>query len=142
MTPRELFVQEALTWVGTRYHHQACVKRHGNAAGGVDCIMILIASAKVAGLVPQDFDPRPYDQHWYLHRDEEKYLNGILNFCTRTETPQRGDIALYKFGRVVSHGAIYLDADHVLHAFAEHREVCITESRTLADRFHSYWSLD
>lgn len=139
---RQKFLEEAHSWIGTRYHHCACVKATADQKGGVDCIMILVACGKAAGIVKPDFDPRPYDQHWYEHRSEELYLKGILDHCKRTETPQPGDIALYKFGRTVSHGAIYIDQEHILHAFAENREVCITEHRMISNRFHSYWSID
>ena len=142
MTPREAFVEEAISWIGTRYHHAAMIKRTDEQDGGVDCIMLLVAAGRAAGKVAKDFDPRPYPQYWYLHRDEEKYLNGIVGYCSRTPSPQRGDIALYSFGRTVSHGAIYLDENYVLHAYAPNKVVCITESRAIADRFHSYWSID
>ena len=141
---RQRFVAEALSWLGTRYHHGAMVKGDAKQHGGVDCIMLMVAAGRAAGKVSPDFDPRPYPQYWYMHRDEEKYLNGIIGYCTRTESPQRGDIVLYKFGRTVSHGAIYLDETQILHAYAENpmRCVCISDSRDLASRFHSYWSID
>ena len=137
MTPRELFVAEAMTWIGTPYHHAAMVK-----GAGVDCIMLMVAAGRAAGKVAEDFDPRPYPQLWYLHRDEEKYLNGIIGYCSRTIFPQQGDIALYKFGRTVSHGAIYIDTTNILHAHAPDKQVCISDSRDLAHRLHSYWSID
>ena len=137
MTARERFVEEALTWLGTRYHHAAMIK-----GAGVDCIMLMVAAGRAAGKIPPDFDPRPYDQYWYMHRDEEKYLNGIIGYCVRTIAPQRGDIVLYKFGRTVSHGAIYLDDTRILHAHAPDKQVCISDSRDLEHRFHSYWSID
>ena len=112
MDIRERIAAEAQSWLGTPYHHHAMVK-----GAGVDCAMILVAVYRSAGLLPPDFDPRPYPQDWHLHRDAERYLGHILRYCRETTTPQRGDIAVWKFGRTFSHGAICMGGSDIIHSY-------------------------
>jgi cell wall-associated NlpC family hydrolase len=134
---RQAVVAEARTWVGTPYHHQADVKGHG-----VDCIMILVCIyGRMLKLLPEDFDPRPYPQHWFLHRGEERYLNGILQFCDQVETPNLADISLYRVGRTVSHAVINIGDGYVIHASAPARQVEITERRFIDHQLDSHWTL-
>lgn len=139
MSPDELrtaIVAEAMSWVGTPYHHLAAVK-----GSGVDCAMILVRIAQSVGIVPPDFDPRPYAPEWYLHRDEERYLAGLERWARRVEVAQPGDIALYRFGRTASHGAIVIDDALMVHAYRPQRAVVLQERRALAERLDSYWSV-
>jgi len=112
MDLRKRIVEEAYSWLGTPYHHQAMVK-----GAGVDCAMILVAIYREAGLLPADFDPRPYPQDWHLHRDEERYLGWVLKVCHETDTPQLGDVAVWKFGRTFSHGAVYVGDNKIIHSY-------------------------
>lgn len=112
MNLRDEIVKEAESWLGTPYHHQAMVK-----GAGVDCAMILVAVYGKLGLCPSDFDPRPYPQDWHLHRDAERYLAGLTRYCHETDTPERGDIAVWKFGRTFSHGAIYVGGNRIIHSY-------------------------
>lgn len=114
MTAREAIVQEAMAWMNTPYHHAAGVK-----GAGVDCAFFLIRIYHAAGLIP-DIDPRPYPHDWMLHRDEERYLGWVRQYADplgEDEATQPGDIALYQFGRCVSHGAIVLDWPRVIHSY-------------------------
>jgi len=108
---REQIVQEALTWSGTKYHHQACVK-----GVGVDCGMFLIGVYCGLGIVPK-FDPRPYAPHWHLHQGKELYLQELLKYADPVETALPGDIAMFQFGKCVSHGAIVLEWPRVIHSY-------------------------
>ena len=103
-------VAEAMGWVGTRYHHQGRVK-----GAGVDCAMILCEVYHACGLIPF-IDPRPYPMDWMLHRSEERYLGWIAKYGDKVADPQPGDIALYRFGRCISHGAIVVGWPEVIHA--------------------------
>ncbi len=108
---RDRIVEIARQWVGTPYHHMAMVK---GSRGGCDCATLLCAVYAEAGLVEQiKLDYYPSD--WALHRNEERYLRTIMKYGRRVDTPRRGDIALYKFGRVVSHSAIVVDFPAVIH---------------------------
>lgn len=129
-------IAEARTWQGTPYHHAANLK-----GVGVDCAMLLVEVFRAVGLVGKDFDPRPYPRTWYLHRDEERFMGFLLEKSQRTDTPQAGDVALFRFGRTASHGAILLDDDYMIHAYQPAGQVEIVERRALADRLDSYWTV-
>jgi cell wall-associated NlpC family hydrolase len=109
---RKAVVDEAMSWVGTPYHHLGDVK-----GAGVDCAMILVRVYCDLGLAPV-FDPRPYAAQWYLHRDEERYLAWIERYCDRVDYAQPADIALYRVGRCAAHGAIVISDSLMVHAYA------------------------
>ena len=116
---RAAIVKEALSWVGTPYVSNACVK--GRNGGGTDCAMILIGVYGALGLIPPEFDPRPYPPEWHVHRSEERYLGYIQQFVTEVEgppgrTPGPGDLAFFKIGLVFAHAAIVIDWPNVVHA--------------------------
>lgn len=137
---REAVVAAARSWIGTPYHHG------GDCRGlGVDCLMLLVRVFVDEGLIPA-FDPRPYPQHWHLHRDEERYRNGILEHAVPVATPSPGDIVLWRYGRTLSHAGIVTAWPRFVHAHA--RSGCVEEadascSGELAAReraFFSPWS--
>jgi NlpC/P60 family putative phage cell wall peptidase len=133
---REQVLAEARTWLGTPYHHQAQIK-----GVGVDCAMLLIAVYFACGLIPA-IDPRPYSPEWMLHRDEEKFLDWLEQYGTETDSPQPGDVLVWRFGRTYSHGAILMDADGtIVHAYQQAR--CVTlgnrnESELAVRKMKSY----
>ena len=136
MTIREQIVEEAKTWLGTPYHHMAQVK-----GAGVDCAQILLAVYRAVGLVPE-IDVGYYPQDWHFHRSDERYLGWIKQYAVQVTEPQMGDVALFRFGRCVSHGAIVLDQHNVIHSYF--RQGCVYASfndAELKDRVDSYWSL-
>jgi cell wall-associated NlpC family hydrolase len=133
---RAAIVAEALTWLGTPYHHAANVK-----AAGVDCAMLLVEVFRAVGLVAPDFDPRPYPRAWYLHRDEERFMGFLLDQSRRTDSPQAGDVAMFRFGRTASHGAIIIDELLMIHAYQPAGRVELVERRAFENRLHSYWTV-
>ncbi len=106
-------VEAALGWLGTPYHSGARVK-----GAGVDCCQLLIAAFEESGyLRPHECRPQPYSHEWHLHRSEELYLAGLLRYCREVTEPQPGDIAMFRFGRCVSHGGIMVDRNNIIHAY-------------------------
>ena len=134
---RRSIVAEAQSWLRTRYMHGCDVK---GLEGGVDCAMLLVRVFCDLKLVPP-IDPRPYAREWHLHHSEEKYLGWIKQYGVQVEVPQPGDIALYRIGLCVSHGAIVIDDNLVLHAWAESNCVEYRERRALRKWLDSYWSV-
>ncbi len=133
---REDVVAEARSWLGTPYHHQAQVK-----GAGVDCGQLLLAVYAAVGVIPET-DVGNYAHDWHIHRSEEQYLSWVAKFAHQVETPKPGDIALFKFGRCVSHGAIVIKWPLVAHAYI--RQGCVLTLATgneLRDRLHSFWSV-
>lgn len=77
--------------------------------------MLLVRVYQAAGLVP-DFDPRPYSPQWHLHQGDEKYLGFLLAYAVEVETPEPGDIVVYRVGRCYAHGAIVTGWPEIIHA--------------------------
>lgn len=135
---REAVVAEALTWLGTPYHHHARVK-----GGGADCGLSLAAIYEAAGVMPA-VDPGDYTNDWHLHNDGEKYLELVEKNARRIEGPPLpGDIVLFKYGRCISHGAVVIVWPTILHAYAIVGEVVLDDAeknQELAERLVGFWS--
>lgn len=143
---RARVVAEARRWIGTPYRSCADV-----LGAGVDCGMLIVRVFVDLGLV-EPFDPRPYAQDWHLHRGEERYLGFVAARCRETSAPKAGDVAVFRYGRCYSHGAIVTGAAPlaVVHAFqpaalvyeevvAGNAELCRPQRRP---RFFSLWPGD
>lgn len=139
---RAAVVAEAMTWLGTPFHHNARLK-----GVGVDCAMFVIAVYSAAGLIAA-YEPAAYPHDWHIHRDVERYLAEVLKVgreITR-EQAKPGDIVLYKFGRVFAHGAIVVAWPQIIHALISARCVTLGDADRDADlvdrhaRFFSYWT--
>jgi NlpC/P60 family putative phage cell wall peptidase len=102
---RNAIVAEARSWIGTPYHNCADIK-----GVGVDCGMLLVRVFVDLRLIAP-FDPRPYTHDWHMHRGEERYLQSLLAHAERIESPQPGDVMLFRVGRCYSHGGIVTSSD-------------------------------
>lgn len=133
---RAAVLREAITWLGTPYHN------HGRIKGsGVDCGTLLIECCSVAGVI-DNFDPGHYQPDWHLHRSEERYLAEIMKYGREVKIPGPGDLALFRFGRCFSHGAIVVDWPQVIHSYVDIG--CVLEDAStgaLSDRPVKFFSL-
>ena len=109
---REALIAAAEGWLKTPFHHHARVK-----GVGVDCINLLCAVYEEAGLIDH-VDLPYYPPDWMLHRSEERMLAGVLAMAHEVSTPESGDVALFRYGRCYSHGAIVTRWPEVIHAIA------------------------
>lgn len=136
---RQQIVAEAMKWLRTPYRNCA------NVLGvGVDCAMLIVEVYKKVGKCPADYDPRPYAPEWYLHRDEERYLQPMAIFGRRVleeSAVQPGDIAVYRYGRTASHGTIIVSDTLLIHANRVARCVELCERDFMRERLDSYWSV-
>jgi len=108
---RQSIVEEAKTWLGTPFHHEAHVK-----GAGVDCGTLIAEVFERAGLIPHVDIPH-YTRDFMLHRDEEWYLSLVLEYFNEIATNLLpGDIVLMKNGRLFSHGMIVVNYPLVIHA--------------------------
>ena len=73
---RAAVVTEAKTWIGTPFHHAARVK-----GAGVDCLMLLAEVYERAGVTAGRINPPFYVPDWHLHRDAERYMEGLLHYA-------------------------------------------------------------
>ncbi len=111
-TLRQKTVLEALTWVGTPWHHAACVK-----GAGVDCVGLLRGVYNNVGLTDIAASDIPYyPPDIMLHRNEETVLNVIERYGREILDPMPGDVVLWKFGRIFAHAAIVMEWPRVIHA--------------------------
>lgn len=132
MVTREQIVQQALTWEGTPYHHQARCK-----GAGVDCVQLLLGVVYEVGLFKEGEHPVGYySPQWHLHKNEELLLEIMLSFgLIEKPLPERlpGDLVVFKFGRVCSHAAIVLPGDQIIHALWER------PGRVMVNRLSGTW---
>jgi cell wall-associated NlpC family hydrolase len=127
---RERFVQAALSYIGTPYHHQGRIK-----GVGVDCATMLILAGCDAGLI-DNFELPEYSPQWMLHRNEEVYLEIIGKHCHEIEPPALpGDIAVWKIGRTFSHAAIVIEWPKVVHAVVNRKVSTDDVDKTMWLRF-------
>jgi cell wall-associated NlpC family hydrolase len=130
---RAAVLREALSWVGTPFRDCGDAK---GPRGAVDCAMLLVRSFVDTGhLAP--FDPRPYPPRWHLHRDRERFLEWVEEKlgarrieigCPLVPELAPGDIVIWQFGRCFSHGAIAINSEEVVHAYA-HARMCVVSRR-------------
>lgn len=135
MVSREAVLAEALAWELTPFHHAARVR-----GAGVDCANLLVGVYHNVGLVP-DLDLGHYPRDWHLHRSAERFLGWLERYGERVEAAEPGDVAAFRFGRCVSHGAIVLAWPRVLHAWSRAGAVIQADAgkEPLAGRLNSFW---
>lgn len=137
---RAAVVAEAMSWRGTGFHHGARLK-----GVGVDCAQLVIAVFSACGLVEApaiEF----YAPDWFLHEDRDRVLEALRPHCVPVDWVAPGNIALFRYGRAVSHCAIVVEAlpePMVVHSF---RGVGVTlesiaRGTPLRDRLASFWTL-
>jgi cell wall-associated NlpC family hydrolase len=112
---RNMVIQEALSWRGTPYHLNAAIK-----GIGVDCGTFLTSVFAHAGLI-EPVDLGSFKPDFHLHRSEQVYQRWLMKYCKRAvdmESCKPGDIVLYQFGRISSHGALVTDPGRIIHAYS------------------------
>jgi cell wall-associated NlpC family hydrolase len=118
---RAQVVAVARSWLGTPYHPCGRIK-----GAGVDCLTLLAEVYAEAG-VTQYINVPYYPHDWHLHRGRERYLEGLLRYAHEINEPAGpGDIALWKFGRCFSHGAIVIEWPLIIHAYVG--RACVLEN--------------
>lgn len=124
MTIRDRIIEEALTWQRTPWHHRACIK-----GVGVDCVFFVIGVYNALGITKIANGELPqYPADIMMHRNEETVLDGIARYAHEVAVPQKGDVALWKFGRIFSHAAIVIDLPTIIHAHRASRMVTLDDA--------------
>ena len=113
---RKKICEEAKSWLGTPWQHQACLKHVG-----VDCAMLVAGVAKNVGLIDKEkFKAIPnYPKDWHIHRDIPMLTDLMKYFGCKKKSLESllpGDIVVFKIGRVPSHLGIYLEDNYFIHA--------------------------
>lgn len=114
MTNGEKIAAAAYEWVGTPYQDNAMVKGRG-----VDCAHLLLGCVLDAGLLNcGEVEIGYYSNEWHLHRSEEKFVNNIEQVAEEVQgEPEVGDFLLFQYGRCISHGAVYVGNNEVIHSY-------------------------
>ena len=99
---REQVISEAMSWLRTKFHDNACLK-----GVGCDCLGLLVGVYTAVGVVDAVEVPK-YSAQFMLHRKDELYLGGLQKYCREVNEPHKGDIALFKFGLCYSHAGIVI----------------------------------
>jgi len=107
MITRKQIVDEARTWIGTPFQHQARVKGRG-----VDCIGVVQQVAQALSITK-------YDRSDYGREPANGELQKALNeHLIKIDTLENGCILLMKFINEPQHVAIYTDKNTIIHAYA------------------------
>jgi cell wall-associated NlpC family hydrolase len=112
---RQQIVTEALTWLGTPYHHHQCVK-----GVGVDCVQLLFGVGKNVGFVDKDDiipNYEPLARGSFMIRQLEKYL-------VESSVIKIANVLVIRFNNLDTHSAIVVDEKKFVHASATARKVC------------------
>jgi len=114
---RDKIIAEAKSWIRTPYHHEAGVK-----GAGVDCGYFLIKVFSESGCMP-DIKPAHYPKDFMCHRDNEWFVETILQFAKEiTGYEQKdykpADVVVFRQGRIFCHGSIILDWPMIIHSSA------------------------
>lgn len=136
---RAAVVAEALSWIGTPFHHGAAVK-----GAGVDCAQLLIESFAVVGVGRPVLEP--YAPDWFLHErgdDLERFVRWVERYAAPVTVPAPADVALFRYGLAVSHAAIVVGEHVVVHSFRELGVVLgsLAPTHDLYPRLAGYWRL-
>jgi NlpC/P60 family putative phage cell wall peptidase len=118
---RAALVAEAQSWIKTPYHTGARIK-----GVGADCLTFIVCAYENAALIPPYQIPH-YPPDWHLHRKDERYLDGVREFCDEVSTPGvfsvdlkealPGDVVMWRWGFSFSHAAIVTEWPRVVHAY-------------------------
>jgi hypothetical protein len=114
---RAALIEEARSWIWTPYRQLGATK-----GVAVDCSMLLVCCVINARII-EAFDPRPYPPAWFLHQEDERYIDWLGLVAVEVQEPKAGDFAAFKIGRAFAHSGILTGADSLVHAFADERMV-------------------
>lgn len=125
MTIAQNIIDQARTWMGTPFHHQARLK-----GKGCDCLGLIVGVVDELGLKDKNgVALAAYDEVTYSREPDGKYLTekltGLLDEVPISEA-RAGDMALFKVRENPQHLAILTDYEGTLgmiHCFAQARRV-------------------
>lgn len=127
MATRQQIVTEAREWIGTRFHHQAAIKRVG-----CDCAGLVRGVGIACGVYPADLMSSPEAMPYKAHRPN-LMTNLLKEGCDFVAMPidfadaKPGDFVLMRFDGVARHLGILGDSQYggftLIHAYVSMRKV-------------------
>jgi NlpC/P60 family putative phage cell wall peptidase len=121
MSIREDIVDEARSWLGTRWQHQGRVKKNKRFAGGVDCLGLILGVANTLNLFPDilifhNYNRLPHDNLLLQECDRHLVKKDILDM-------QPGDVLAFRMQFEPQHLAILSEKQTMIHAYIQTRAV-------------------
>lgn len=114
---RAALIAEARSWIRTPYRQLGATK-----GVAVDCSMLLVMCVSNAKII-EPFDPRPYPPAWFMHQNDERYIDWLALIAVEVDTPKAGDFVSFRIGRAFAHSGILTGPDNLVHAFADEGQV-------------------
>lgn len=125
MLSREEIVNQARTWVGTRFRYQGRVKQNQNNKGGVDCLGFIIGLSDEVGYKHNNHSINYYDTIIYSKKPDYDVLQqklAELFYKKDVVNINIGDIVLKKISNNQYHIMLYTGKTFI-HASATARTV-------------------
>lgn len=112
----EEIIDEATSWIGTRWVHAQAVK-----GAGVDCIHFPLKVYQELGVIDSKLKIPPYPRDWAIHNSESLLEKGLEEAEHVTKVIddsgiQVGDILVFKTGKTTGHVGICVGEDMMVHA--------------------------
>lgn len=110
---RNKVVEETKSWVGTPYRHYSMKK-----GLGADCGLFIMGVYDNLGLIKYEM-PEFYPRDWAYHKPVgEMFVSIVRKYCyeIQKDCVKLGDIIVYKFGKCLSHAAILIEDDMIVHS--------------------------
>jgi len=104
---QEDIINQARTWLGTKYHHQGRLKKSSRGDGGVDCIGLVIGIIDELGI--QDGDGNSLvaadEVNYSMYPERGRLVKSIQKHLRRVPTHRMrvGDVLLFKTFRDPQH---------------------------------------
>lgn len=113
MIPRRAVLDEAHSWIGTPYRHQASVK-----GAGCDCLGLVRGVWRALYGAEPAMAP-PYTPDWAERSGRETLLEAAAQHMHAISTPQPGDVLLFRMARdaPMKHCAILDEEGRLIHAY-------------------------
>lgn len=113
---RDAIVDEATSWLGTPFLHQARVKHEG-----VDCAQFVLGVGINTGqwTEEQANSIKPYPENIHLTNDMSMILGYMEQFGCVAKAKNRktyGDILVFQIGDSIAHIGILLEDNYMIHA--------------------------
>lgn len=108
----------AKSWERTPFVDNAMVK-----GCGVACGPLLIAVYRSIGIPVGEPQWALFPTDWHLHTQEERYYNMVAQYSHPVESPEPGDMVLFRFNRAdkakkpFCHGGIVVKWPVIIHAY-------------------------
>lgn len=132
MIKRSDIVIEAMSWLGTPWHHHQGVK-----GAGVDCVQLVLKVAQNVGAVDESVkidNYEPLARGKFLVRHLERLLE-------RVDGPCPGTVILMRHGTLDTHVGIIVSYTSFIHASARHKAVVRTSLGKHLDDIRAFYDL-